>query len=76
MGTVSFSIDGPAPHVLPVLQSSRATAVGTTVEVKICLLATPDQMQCLVLPMTVDTAVTLLGQIREAVTAALSVKAT
>lgn len=74
MGTVSISTDGPEPHVLPVLQSSKAYAAGSTVEVKICLLATPDKMECLVLPMTVDSAVDLMGQLSAAVAAALSAK--
>ena len=74
MGTVSFSFDGPEPCVSPALQSSRASAAGTTVVVKICLLAKPDRLECFQLPMTVDTAVTLMGQIQEAVTVALKAK--
>lgn len=74
MGTVSFSFDGPEPHVLPVLQSSRTEAVGTTVEVTIRLLATPARLENMILPMSTDKAVELMGQLQVAVTAALAAK--
>jgi hypothetical protein len=70
--TVSLVFDGPVPHVLPILQSSKVAASKNAVEVSIDLLAGPEgRMARIVLPMSLDAGVGLMGQLQAAITAAL-----
>jgi hypothetical protein len=60
-GTLSFG--GLGPYVVPVSQSSKAIAAGTTVELHIRFLVDGNRMETLLVPMSADQAVELAGSL-------------